>query len=61
MGLKWMQWIGLKSSTFGEICEIEGYLHSIDSFLFMNQAYNLISYIISLLKYCVFQSGGGIA
>ena len=30
VGLKVMQWIGLPSSTFGEKCEAEGYLHSID-------------------------------
>ena len=32
-----MQWIGLPPSTFGETCEIEGYLRSIDSFLVTNQ------------------------
>ena len=32
VGLKFMQWIGLPSSTFGETCETEGYLRSIDIF-----------------------------
>ena len=39
-----MQWIGLPSSTFGETCEAEGYLCSIDSFfLVTNQDYILIT------------------
>ena len=32
VGFKWMQWIGLPASTFGETCETKGYLCSIDSF-----------------------------
>ena len=34
MGLKVMQWIGLPSLTFEETCETEGYLRSIDRFIF---------------------------
>ena len=37
VGLKWMQWIRLLSSTFGETYETEGYLRSIDIFLCINQ------------------------
>ena len=32
---KWMQWIGLASSTFGETWKTKGYLHSIDTFFFV--------------------------
>ena len=32
VGLKWMQWIGLPSSTLRETCETNGYLRLIDSF-----------------------------
>ena len=34
MGSKFMQWYGLPSSTFGEICKTVGYVRSID-FLFI--------------------------
>ena len=37
VGLKWMQWIGLPSSTFGETCKTEGYLRSIDGSFVPNQ------------------------
>jgi hypothetical protein len=50
VGLKWMQWIGLPSSTFGETCETEGYLRSID-IIFLLQIIQKISF----LKYCVSQ------
>ena len=35
VGLKFIQWIGLPSSTVGETCETEGYLRSIDRFYFL--------------------------
>jgi hypothetical protein len=50
VGLKWMQWIGLPSSTFRETCETEGYLHSIDRFFVTTQDYILIIQNISFLK-----------
>ena len=34
VGLNFMQWIGMPSSTFGETCKTEGYLHSIDRFFY---------------------------
>ena len=40
VGLKWMQWIGLPSSTFEETCKTKRYLHSnffIFVFVFTNQ------------------------
>ena len=38
VSLKWMQWIGLPSSTFEETCNTKGYSRLIDSFfLFTNQ------------------------
>ena len=64
VGFKFIQWIGLPSSTFGETCETEGYLRSIDKkklffclFLFWLQikiAYCLFK-ILVFLKYCVSQ------
>ena len=60
MGLKWMQQIGPPSSIFGEICKIKGFLHPIDSFLFTNQTYIFISYIISFWEYFKIQSWGDI-
>ena len=35
VSLKWMQWIGLPPSTFGETCKPNEYLRSIDSFVFV--------------------------
>ena len=34
VGSKFMQWIGLSSSTFGETCKTAGYLRSIDNSVF---------------------------
>ena len=56
MGLKWMQWTGVPSSTFGQICEIKGYLHLVDSFWFKAQEYTFITYIVIFLEYCVIHS-----
>ena len=39
VGWKWMQWIGLPSSTFGETCKTEGYLRSIDGFFFCYKSF----------------------
>ena len=50
VGLKWMQWIGLPSSTFRETCETKGYLCSIDSFFVTNQDCSLIVQNISFSK-----------
>ena len=51
VNLKWMQWIKLPSSTFGETCDTEGYLHSIDSFSFVTiQDYILIMQNINYSK-----------
>ena len=48
MGLKFMQWIGLPSSTFGETCEDGRYLSLIDSiFVVTNQDCILIIQNIS--------------
>jgi hypothetical protein len=51
VSLKKIQWTGLPSSTFGETCETEGYLCSIDSFfLVTNQNYILITQNINFSK-----------
>ena len=39
VGLKWMQWIGLPSSTIGETCKTEGYLCSIVFFNYKSRFY----------------------
>ena len=51
VGSKFMQWIGLPSSTFGETCKTDRYLHSIDSFfLVTNQDCILIIQNINFPK-----------
>ena len=61
VGLKFMQWIGLPSSTFGETCETKGYLCSINSsfLLQIKIAYWLFKLLV-FLKYCVSQNWGDI-
>ena len=58
VGSKFMQWIWIPFSTFGETCKIEGYLRSIDSFFFLwlqiKIAYWLFK-ILVFLTYCVSQ------
>ena len=49
MGLKWMHWIGLPSSTCGKTCKTKDQLHSTDSFFIVtNQdCISIIQYNIS--------------